>query len=79
MLLLENDVGGGGQLGNSFQNLATVLAGLSSYATAWGSVWIPPICGARASTSGQPEGVERTLAEAGEDPHTGRVFGHSSE
>ena len=64
MLLLENDVGGGGQLGNSFQNLATVLAGLSSYRDRLGICLDTAHLWGAGFDIGTVEGVERTLAEA---------------
>ena len=73
MLLLENDVGGGGQLGNSFQNLATVLAGLSSYRDRLGICLDTAHLWGAGFDIGTPAGAERTLAEAEETLTLARI------
>jgi deoxyribonuclease IV len=73
MLLLENDVGGGGQLGYRFQNLATVLAGLSSFHDRLGVCLDTAHLWGAGFDMGTPAGVERTLAEAEETLTLARV------
>jgi deoxyribonuclease-4 len=66
ILLLENDVGGGGQLGYSFQNLATVLAGLSPYRDRLGICLDTAHLWGAGFDIGTPDGAVRTLEEAEE-------------
>jgi deoxyribonuclease-4 len=63
LLLLENDVGGGGKLGYRFENLAAVLASLPEYERQLGvCLDTAHLWGAGFDIS-TPEGAEQTLAQ----------------
>jgi deoxyribonuclease IV len=74
MLLLENDVGGGGQLGYSFKNLATVLAGLCSYRDRLGVCLDTAHLWGAGFDIGTPAGAEETLAEVAETLTLARIL-----
>ena len=63
MLLLENDVGGGGKLGYRLENLATVLDILSDYKARLGVCLDTAHLWGAGFDIGTPEGVDRTLEE----------------
>ena len=64
MLLLENDVGGGGKLGYRFENLAAVLDLLADQAGRLGVCLDTAHLWGAGFDIGTPQGAERTLAEA---------------
>lgn len=64
MLLLENDVGGGGKLGYRFENLAAALDLLPEYRDRLGVCLDTAHLWGAGFDIGAPDGVERTLAEA---------------
>ncbi len=63
MLLLENDVGGGGKLGYRLENLAAVLESLSAYKARLGVCLDTAHLWGAGFDIGTPEGVDRTLRE----------------
>jgi deoxyribonuclease-4 len=64
MLLLENDVGGGGKLGYRFENLAAVLALVPEHADRLGICLDTAHLWGAGFDIGSPEGATRTLDEA---------------
>jgi deoxyribonuclease-4 len=64
MVLLENDVGGGGKLGYRFENLAAVLDALPAHAERLGVCLDTAHLWGAGFDIGTPEGVAATLAEA---------------
>ncbi len=64
LLLIENDVGGGGKLGYRFENLAAVLAQLPEYDTRLGICLDTAHLWGAGFDIGTPEGAERTLNDA---------------
>ncbi len=69
MLLLENDVGGGGKLGGRFENIARALDALPRHAARLGVCLDTAHLWGGGYDIGAPEGARRTLDEAD------RVFG----
>ncbi|HET9109584.1 MAG TPA: deoxyribonuclease IV [Ktedonobacterales bacterium] len=64
LLLLENDVGGGGKLGARFENIAAVLAALPQHADKLGVCLDTAHLWGAGFDIGTPEGAAATLAEA---------------
>lgn len=73
MLLLENDVGAGGELGYRFENLAAVLATVPEHAARLGVCIDTAHLWGAGFDIGTAEGVERVLAELDRTVGLGRV------
>jgi deoxyribonuclease-4 len=73
MLLLENDVGGGGKLGYRLENLATVLTSLPTYQERLGVCLDTAHLWGAGFDIGSPAGVRQTLAKVEETITCARV------
>jgi deoxyribonuclease IV len=73
MLLLENDVGGGGKLGYRLENLGTVLSSLPSYQERLGVCLDTAHLWGAGFDIGSPQGVRQTLAKVEETITSARV------